>query len=190
MRPLETLLKSHDEKLVQSLIQVLAGLNGERPLKIFMGLIRHSSERIRQEALKRIFQRDSAHIHEVYNLIDDKDESIRRLILKHMGQSRNPSAERFLLSYLEHQKAKDVLDDHIIACFTTLGLCGSARSIPFLKRTLLGSGWLPSFGKKAHRMGAAIALSKIGTKEAGQILHDAGRSLNPNLRHIARKAMN
>ena len=189
MRPLETLLKSPDEKLVQSLIRVLAGLKGERPLKVLMSLVRHSSERIRQEALKGIFQRDPAHIHEVFNLIDDRDESIRRLILKHMGQSRNQAAERFLLSYLEHQISKNTHNDHVIACFTTLGQCGSSRSIPFLRRTLFGTGWLPSFGKTAHRMGAAIALSKIGTKEARQVLEDAGRSFYPSLRRIARKVI-
>ncbi len=189
MRPLETLLKSPDEKLVQSLIRVLASLKGERPLKVFMSLVRHSSERIRQEALKGIFQRDPAHINEVFNLIDDKDESIRRLILKHMGQSRNPAAERFLLKYLENQISKKTHDDHVIACFTALGLCGSSRSIPFLRRTLFGTGWLSSFGNTAHRMGAAIALSKIGTKEARQVLEDAGRSFYPSLRRIARKVI-
>jgi HEAT repeat protein len=39
-------------------------------------------------------------------------------------------------------------------------------------------------------MGAAIALSKIGTDEARKILEDALRSFNPNLRRIARKAIN
>jgi hypothetical protein len=190
IRPLETLLKSPDEKLVQSLIRVLAGLKGERPLKVLMSLVRHSSERIRQESLKGIFQRDPAHIHEVFNLIDDKDESIRRLILKQMGQSRNPDAERFLLKYLEHQISKNAHNDHVIACFTTLGQCGSSRAIPFLRRTLFGSGWFSSFGKKAHRMGAAIALSKIGTKEAHQVLKDAGRSFYPSVRSIARKVIN
>ena len=189
MHPLETLLKSPDEKLVQSLIRVLAGLKGERPLKVLMSLVRHPSERIRQEALKGIFQRDPDHIHEIFNLIDDRDESIRRLILKHMGQSRNQAAERFLLKYLEHQITKNTHSDHVIACFTTLGQCGSSRSIPFLRQTLFGTGWLPSFGKKAHRMGAAIALSKIGTKEARQVLEDAGRSFYPSLRRIARKVI-
>jgi HEAT repeat protein len=38
-------------------------------------------------------------------------------------------------------------------------------------------------------MGAAIALSKIGTKEARQVLEDAGRSFYPSLRRIARKVI-
>jgi HEAT repeat protein len=189
IRPLESLLKSPDEKLVQSLINVLAGLKGEQPLKILMSLVRHPSERVRQEALKGIFQRDTSHLNEIFNLIDDKDESIRRLILKHMGQSRNPAAERFLLKYLENQISQNAQNDHVIACFTTLGLCGSSRSIPFLRRNLFGAGFFSSFGKKAYRMGAAVALSKIGTNEARQVLEDACRSFYPSVRGIARKVI-
>ena len=68
------------------------------------------------------------------------------------------------------------------------GDSGSPRAIPFLRKTLFGKGWLPVFGNSAHREGAAVALGKMGVKEARQVLEEAARSLNPRVRRIVRKA--
>ncbi|HNY64946.1 MAG TPA: HEAT repeat domain-containing protein [Deltaproteobacteria bacterium] len=188
--PLEALLKSPDEKLVQSLVQVMAGLEGEQPVKILLTMVRHPSERVRQEALRGIFQKHPDRIKEVLGLIDDPDESIRRVILKHISLSRDRNAERFLLNYLELNKASQRDDEHIIACFTALGQCGSSRSLPFLRKTLYQWAWMPLFWKRAYRLGAAAALSRLGTSEAQQVLNRAARSLSPFLRAIARRSGN
>jgi hypothetical protein len=91
------------------------------------------------------------------------------------------------LEYLEEGKSNRSDDEHIIACFRTLGRCGSPRSIPFLRKTLLGRGWLPSLRKLSYRQGAAFALQSMGTKEAQEVLEEASKSLFPGARGIARK---
>jgi HEAT repeat protein len=185
--PLESLLKNPDEKLMERLIHVFVKLEGERSSKVLMKMVRHPSTHVRQEAVKGLLKRGHARIKDIFNLIDDKDESIRRLVLKQMGQSRDQVVERLLLDYLEHRKFNGDDREHVIACFITLGQCGSSRSIPFLRRTLFGRRWLPDFGMSAHREGAAIGLSKMRTKEAQQVLEDASRSLFPSVRHIVQK---
>jgi hypothetical protein len=187
LTPLESLLENPDERLMERLVHVFVNLQGEQSSKVLMKLIHHTSPRVRQEAVKGLLQRSSAHIKEIFNLIDDKDEPIRRLILKQLGQTKNQAAERFILEYLEHRKFKSSDSEHVIACFVTLGRCGSSHSIPFLRQTLFGKGWMPVFGKSAHREGAAIALSKMGMKEARQVLEEAARSLNPSVRRIVRE---
>ena len=189
MCPLEALLKNPDEKLVERLVHVLVKLEGERPLKELMKLVRHPSVRVRQDAVKGIMQRGPAHIKDIFALIDDKDESIRRLVLKQMGQAPNQVVEGLLLDYLENRKFKSTESEHIIACFITLGQCGSSRSVPFLRKTLLSWGWMPGFWRSAYRQGAAAALVKMRAKEAQQALKDASRSLSISVRHIVRKAM-
>ena len=187
-RILESLLKSPDDKLVQMLVHVLVKLKGEQSSKVLLELVHHKSEYVRQEAIKRLLQLGPARVQDVFKLIDDKEESIRRLILKYIGQSRNLVSEVLLLNYLEHKKFNSTDSQHVIACFMTLGKCGSSRSIPFLHRTLLSKGWMPSFWRSAHRKGAAIALSVLGLKQARKIVEEASHSLYPSVRCIVRKA--
>jgi hypothetical protein len=189
LRPLEAMLDRPEEDLVLKLVQVVASLAGERPTQILSKMVHHSSARVRQTAVKGLLRRGPASIKELFHLIEDEDDSVRRLILHHMGQARNEASEALLLQYLEEGKIKGSDDKHIIACFRTLGRCGSPRSIPFLRQTLLGRGWIPDLRSSAYRQGAALALQAMRMKGAQQVLEDASRSLKPGVRRIARKVM-
>lgn len=189
LRPLEAMLDRPEEDLVLKLLQVVASLGGERPRKILAKMVRHSSAPVRQVAVKGLLRRGPANIKELFHLIDDEDDSVRRLILHQMGRERNEENETLLLRYLEEGKIKGSDDKHIIACFRTLGRCGSPRSIPFLRQTLLGRGWMPDLRSSAYRHGAALALKAMQIKGAQQVLADASRSLKPGVRRIARKVM-
>jgi hypothetical protein len=48
-------------------------------------------------------------------------------------------------------------------------------------------GWIPTSSDATQKKGAIIALDKIGTKEARQVLDDAKRSLYPAVRQAMRK---
>lgn len=189
LRPLEAMLDRPEEDLVQKLVLVVSSLGGERPIQILAKMVHHSSARVRQAAVKGLLRRGPASIKELFHLIEDEDDSVRRLILHHMGKERNEVSETLLLEYLEQGKIKGSDDKHIIACFRTLGRCGSPRSIPFLRQTLLGRAWLPDLRSSAYRQGAALALQTMRIKGAQQVLEDASRSLKPGVRRIARKVM-
>jgi hypothetical protein len=73
-------------------------------------------------------------------------------------------------------------------CFLTLGQCGSLRSVPFLRKTLLHRMWMAGLRKSVYRDGAALALVALKIPEARQVIEAAGRSFHPGLRRIARKA--
>lgn len=189
LRPLEAMLDRPEEDLVQKLVLVVSSLGGERPIQILAKMVHHSSARVRQAAVKGLLRRGPASIKELFHLIEDEDDSVRRLILHHMGKERNEVSETLLLQYLEQGKIKGSDDKHIIACFRTLGRCGSPRSLPFLRQTLLGRAWLPDLRSSAYRQGAALALQAMRIKGAQQVLEDASRSLKPGVRRIARKVV-
>jgi hypothetical protein len=189
LQPLEAMLGRPEEELVQKLVYVLGQLDGERPTQILRKMVGHASAGVRDEAVKALLSRGPANIKGLFHLIEDESDSIRRRILHQMAQDRNKVTEALLLEYLEQGKLKRADDEHIIACFRTLGRCGSPRSIPFMRKTLLGRGWLPSFRKSAYRQGAAIALQLMGIQGAQQVLEDASRSIYPNVRRIARKVI-
>ncbi len=189
LTPLEAMLGRPEAELVQKLVYVLGHLDGERPTQLLGQMVRHSSAEVRQEAMKGMLKRGPASIKGLFHLIEDESDSIRRLILRHMGQEKNKVTESLLLDYLEQGKQKRSDDEHLIACFRTLGRCGSPRSIPFLRKTLLGSGWLPSFKKSSYQQGAAYALQVMGLEESQEVLENASRSFYPSVKRLARKVM-
>jgi hypothetical protein len=189
LSPLEALLGRPEEELVQKLVYVLGRMDGDRSTQILGRMVRHPSARVRHEALKPLLKRGNTEIKDLFYLIEDENEAVRRLILHHMAQDRNKVTETLLLEYLEQGKQKRNDDEHVIACFRTLGRCGSQESIPFLKKMLRGRGWLPSFRRLSYRQGAAFALQSMGTKEAQEVLEEASKSLFPGVRGMARKIM-
>jgi hypothetical protein len=189
LRPLEQLLDSPDEVMVQKLVYILGHLEGERPAELLLQMVRHYSARVRRQAIRQLMVKDEQMLRKLFSLIEDPDASIRRLMLKQLGEARDESAERLLLDYLEQRQFGSTDHQHILACYSTLGRCGSQRSIPFLRRTLFDRGWIFGNRRSIHRRGAAIALSALDTEEAKDILHKASRSLSPTVRFAYRKAL-
>ncbi|HPI91720.1 MAG TPA: HEAT repeat domain-containing protein [Deltaproteobacteria bacterium] len=188
MSPLESMIKNPDERLMERLVPVFVSLEGERASNILLKLSRHRSAHVRQEALKGLFQRKGSHMQELFSLIDDQDKAVRSLVLRHMGQTKDRGVEKFLLKYLENPTPACDDHEHVSACFTTLGLCGSTHSIPFLRQALFGRAWLPGSRTAAYREGAALALVRMKIPEARSLLEKASRSLFPGVRRAARKA--
>jgi HEAT repeat protein len=182
---LESLINNSDERIVAKLIPILSRLEKSASVKYLMKLTGHSSSSVRRTALKAILDTGSNQISAIFEFIDDKDASIRRIILTQMGKSKSEIAENFLLQYLQNKKFRDAQSEHIVECFKALGKCGSSKSVPFLSKTLMSmSGSKTSL----YREGAALALAALQIPEARQVMEKAGRSLRPGLRRIAREA--
>jgi len=189
MGPLESVLNSAEEKLIERIFPVIVNMDGKQSLRYLMKLAHHNSAHVRHEAVKGIIKRDPDRLKDIFSLIDDKDDSIRRLLLKQMGQSRDPAIEELLLSYLKKMKSGKGNSGHVISCFSALGKTGSSRSVPFLRETLLRWGWMPGSGRSFQRRGAAMALLALEISEADQVLRRAARSLYPGLRGLVKKVM-
>ncbi|MCK4830218.1 hypothetical protein KA005_81625, partial [bacterium] len=191
IRPLEDLLKHPDERLVYRLVVVLRHLKGKKPFQMLLNMTRHSSERVRRGALTGLLKHDSHVLKKVFFLIEDPNPMIRNQIIEYLGRERNVLSEDLLREYLERNELGITDDQHLIACYRSLGLCGSSRSIPFLKQTLMGRVWsnMLSFGTSPHRKGSAIALAAMDTEDADKILEDASRSLSPGIRRAYQEAV-
>jgi hypothetical protein len=142
---------------------------------------------VRIEAVKGIFRRDPARVKDIFNMIEDKDDSIRQLVLKQLGQSRDETVEDLLLSFLGRIQFSKIEEKHLLLCFRTLGKCGSEHSISFLRENLFKWGWRPGFRRSALRRGAAIALVELNLPKAELVLKKANRFFYPSLRALVRK---
>ena len=185
---LESLINDSDERIAEMLVPVLSRLEGDTSFKYLMKLARHSSVSVRRMAIRAIANTRGNQKSAIFEFIDDPDASVRHVILTQMGQSRNEIAEDLMMQYLQNRKFSAAQIEHIMECFRTLGKCGSSRSIPFLRKTLLHRKWMAGLSKSAYREGAALALVALKIPEARQVIEAAGRSFHPGLRRIAREA--
>ena len=191
LSPLSQLLKIPDEVLVQRFVTILGHLDGKQPQRLLLNMARHSSLDVRREALKQLLKRTGRIHRSFFFLLEDPSDIIRREILNRLAAERNRTSEDPLLEYL-NGKAFDIADrDHILACYETLGKCGSSRSIPFLETTLEGRPWseIFNFSGSVHRWGAAMALAELGMPKADLILQRASRSFFPHIKRASRSAI-
>ena len=189
--PLEQLLDGEDETLIQHLIPVLEKLEGRKPIELLLNkMIVHENSQIRYTALTVCISKNCQEFKKLFSLIDDPNENVRTRLLYFISRERNTLNEDLLRQYLEQRKYLLKTKDHILACYRTLGRCGSERSKLFLKETLLaGKGRsLLSLGPSIHQIGAALALKALNTENSKATLEKASKSLIPNVRLAYRRA--
>jgi hypothetical protein len=188
-RPLEKLLREGDEDLLCSLVPLLGYMKDNRSAQILLKMARHSSARVRGMSLKAVISRGLWAPERLMPLIDDENSKVCRLFLEYLGSRKSEVAETQLLIYLREKKGRKGSHDHLVRCFKALGQCGGSKSVPFLRDTLLGGGWLTRFFSSAVREGAAAALAELGTEDSEAVLHSGCRSPYPGIRRAAQSSL-
>jgi hypothetical protein len=185
IRPMEQLLNSAEEPLVFRLAPLLGRIDGKKSGQMLFKLARHPSERVRLEVLRAIIQRKLWTPEKMGFLLGDQSNLIRRLAIKYLGTRKSETAEKLLAQHIRDGKIDGDDSGELIACFKALGRCGTERSLPFLKDTLLKGGWISRFRLSTLRQGAALALAEVGTEQSLQVLEEAARSPYPGVRSAA-----
>lgn len=183
LKPLTALTDSHDEKVIEYLIDIIKDQEGEKPAEMLLNMTHCKSEHLLLKILRVLTNRNIWSPDGVFSLMESESTSVRHLLLKYLGTRKCPVTEKLLINYLREQQSQQVEKGYLFACFRTLGRCGSNHSLGFL-RDVLCNGWLLSkFTKSVTRQGAVIALQTIGTEEAQEIITDAARSFFPGIRN-------
>ncbi|HOM27926.1 MAG TPA: HEAT repeat domain-containing protein [Deltaproteobacteria bacterium] len=185
---LERVMASSDPKVTERLVPVLARMDRDVAGGFLLKLLRHPFGKVRLEVVRQVV-RMGLHAKEIFRLIDDEDENVSRMVVGVLGASRSREAERLLMEYLKRRTFGRTEDAHGLSCYEALGKCGSSECISFLRGRLMEKPWMPPFWKRTERLGAALALARLGSAESRKVLEKASRSLWPSLRYIVRKAM-
>ena len=185
IRPMEQLLNAAEEPLVFRLAPVIARIDGKRSGQMIFKLAHSPSERVRLESLRAVIQRKLWTPEKMGFLLRDESNLIRRLAIKYLGTRKSEAAEGLLSKHIRGASFDGDESGELIACFKALGKCGTERSFPFLKETLLKGGWISRFRSSTLRQGAAIALAEFGTEQSLQVLEEAARSHFPAIRSAA-----
>ena len=175
--PLEKIVEQHGTEMGDKLLAILNRLQGDTVNKILFRMCDHSSDKVRRKAIKELIGRDPKYAQKLFALIDDPSKEVRTSILAAFANQRSRALENLLLNYLQENSFKKD-PAHILACYETLGRCGSDTSVPFLRSILLDKGWnsFMGSGKLIFREGAAIALALLDTREAMAVLQEASQS--------------
>jgi len=188
IRPMEQLLNAAEEPLVFRLVPLLGRLDAKKSGRMLFKLARYPSERVRLEALRAIIQLKLWIPENMGFLLEDESKLIRRIAIKYLGTRKSDGAEALLSKFIRNGKFEGHQSKELIACFKSLGKCGTERSLPFLKETLLKGGWLSRFRASSLRQGAAIALAQFGTEWSLRVLEEAAKSPFPAVRSAAKAA--
>jgi hypothetical protein len=191
LQPLARLLDGAEEPLVRKLLPLLREMEGQAAADLLFGLTRRPEDPVRRDAIHVLLARDPQNLRRLFLLIEDPRPPVRGLIFGHLGKRRNPLAEELLLNYLEKGRFQIRDRQHILNCYRALGQCGAARSVPFLRDSLLKTDWkaLLGIGDSLHRQGAALALMGMPDDEAAkETLKRASRSLFSGVRSAFRRA--
>jgi HEAT repeat protein len=169
------------------LIGVLGHISSDSAQQLLFTLNCHRSEIVRKVVLRTLINKKVWNPETYFTMVEDESPSIRKTVLDYLGSKRCETTERLFINYLKKGKVSNNEPNHLFACFRTLGLCGSERSIPFLQELLFGGNVLAKLLGSPSRHGAGIALSGIDTQEAWFILKKAAGSFYPGVRRSVRE---
>jgi len=189
---LTPLLEAKNEAVVLIAVNVLRKIEGPRSTAVLLDkMITQPSVKVRQQVLEILIERNIKEVKKLYPLLKDKDFKIRIKLLNFLSEGENTAAEDMLLKVIiqDLQEEKDA--KIILSYYRTLGRCGSSRSIPYLKETLLAKSWKTLLGldSQAHREGAASALAGINNNECKNILKKASESKISQIRSAYKKTL-
>jgi hypothetical protein len=187
--PLEALMRDSCEELLLQLIGVLEHVDGQRSVQLLLKMTRHQAERIRKVTLRTLLNHELWIPDKLFPMIEDHSASIRQMLLNYFGSRRCEVTEKLFIGYLKGRGLPNKDKEHFCACVRALGLCGSAQSIPFLQKALLGGNPVSRLLGSRTRQGAAIALKALEADEAQQVLMKAARSFYPGVRRAVRMAI-
>ncbi|MBI5550867.1 MAG: HEAT repeat domain-containing protein [Desulfobacterales bacterium] len=181
--PLERLIEHADPELARRLVYILGFLKDSRSRQTLSTLMHHPAGMVRLASVKALLTRDDQAIEEIFALIDDSNETIRKLVLGRLGRDRCEQIENKLLTYLNSYGNGSKNGEHFIEACRALGKCGSDRSIPYLTGMLFKwptLGFLRP-GNGCQRRGAVVALETLKTEKAARLIDRANRGFLANL---------
>jgi len=181
-----------DEKLILKFIPIIGMMKKADFISLLLELTKHESSLVRNKSSRKLLLREPQTVSKLFSLLDDPEELIRKRILMVMGQKRDSRTERYLLKYFRGSSRKQHDPRHLIGCYEALGKCGSAESIPFLKKVLFDIRLknIVHQHTRIDKKGAAIALQRLELSEAKRLLEKGRNSLFPSIRLSCKYAMN
>ena len=184
-RPLKALMETVSGPLLYRLVALAGKLQNEASATVLVEMAGHPDERVRAEALKAVAMRKLWIPNELVALLDDTSVYVRNKYLAYVGSRRCPASASLLLEYLKKRKFARRERDHQLACYRTLGQCGTDVVLPYLEGILFKGGLMSKFFPTTRLKAAVIALRGMNGDKAEKLMEKALHSRYPAIRKVA-----
>ncbi len=184
---LESLLSSSNTDMLIMLSHIMGFMQNELSFTRLLELLYHSSEAVRESALRAICRRDpDIIVTELSWLMDDPDEGVKELFWKYATKHHDSKTASLLLDFLARYRITHDNKQFLFRLYISLGKCSSDEAIPFLKSNLF---FLPGLNimrprKSLRRQAAVYALKELHTEKATSILNRESKRVFPPLGNL------
>jgi HEAT repeat protein len=176
--------------LVRNVVLVLSLLGSPEALEIIVGLITHKEARIRKEVLG-FLERSPDPKAKAYILKYFRDESsaLRIKALQILAREKQLFALKpaLALTTADDFRTKELAEKKAI--YETIGELGSESSIPLFREMLLKKSWFQKTVDKESAICAVAGLLKMKSSAALQLLEEARKQKNLEVREIINQAI-
>ena len=188
---IDKMISSQDKMIVFIAISLLKKVKDSNSDYLLHNALKHPVEQVRSTALDYFLEKPVTVLPSIFFLIDDPSMDVRIKLFKFIGSKRAVSSETLMMNYLNDSMVAATDRNHLLTCYRLLGKCCSDRSIPFLRKKILGGAWTGLVGAKhvVHREGALLALTELGSIEAMKLLKKASKSMSPLVRKAYKMVM-
>jgi hypothetical protein len=186
-REAERLKNSPNAAVRRTAIYLLREFGGSDALPELTELLNDNEQQVQREAVRAILNigTDSA-FQVLEQALTSGSPQSREAIMQSLGAVRDERAAPLFSYILKHVDHRGQLNTIYVRAIEALGALKDPIAIPALKEALYRGEWWAPRRTAMLRRAAAIALSRIGTTEALDVLADAARSGSRGVRTAAR----
>lgn len=177
IEPLLRKIGDNNRFVVRNIVYILGKIGNPKAVPYLKKIKDHDEPRIRKEIVHTLTEIKSEEAKDLLvSFLKDSNSALRMMALKNLSTLNYKKAVPHLLDIISGEgfDSKEVVEKK--GFFDTLGILGTNEVLPFLRETLMKRSWL--FGKsrlEEHRVYAVLALKRLSTPEAIEILRE-GRS--------------
>ncbi|MEM2983435.1 MAG: hypothetical protein QXH17_09785, partial [Candidatus Bathyarchaeia archaeon] len=134
--PFLSLLKENHSKPPMLLIFILERIGTIEAYRALEGLLKSPDRDVKRSALIALMGKEVLYLKKAFQFIEDEDMEVRKAVFDCLGKKRSQVGEDLLMAYINNKDFLKKEPHQILEAFKALGLCGSSRSIPFLRNLL------------------------------------------------------
>jgi HEAT repeat protein len=176
--------------LVRNIVYILGRIGKEESLPYIQKAFNHEENRVRREAIQALgLIGGQKAVGLLVRALTDNDARIRCMAAINLGKTGKKAG---LIPLVEIVQSKDFYKREpveIKAFFNGIGMAGSNEVVPVLQDLLERKSWFGRGKADETRIGAAHALSMIGTPDAIAILEEGKNSKDETLRDACTQAL-
>ncbi len=177
--------------VVRNAIGILGEIRDQQTTPHLVQMLAHEDIRVRREtirALTKIGGRSAEGT--LLHILDGEDREMRRQTILSLGALKCTAALPALLKMATQRDGKGIRLDEKKEAVNALGQIGSSDAIPQLKSILKRRRFWFGSRDDELRAAAALALGKIGSPDALNLLHKATEDRSEHVARAARLALN